>query len=190
MVAGDRCCSLDNKVWHFFYACVCVYLKNANKHRTLSLLLLASEIFIEQMKNTWGLLSSANQSCTRLLTHVHMDTHIDNSRATQTDAHIFPAQSVRHPLVFVFFKELLDLCWCPACYTGADITPLPCGVCGPCTYAEDKGAPEVTHTVEQRLRGHLRQSHNQANRALVVLVHSSRGKTLTILFSLLSGRMG
>ena len=75
------------------------------------------------------------------------------------------------------------------CY-GYDITPLPHGVLY--TYTGDSETPEVYHTAQQRLRGHLRQSHIQAGRAFYVpsLIGGFYGKTLTILSSLLWGEDG
>lgn len=74
------------------------------------------------------------------------------------------------------------------CY-GYDITTLPHGVLY--TYTGDSETPEVYHTAQRRLRGHLRQSHIQASRAFYVksLIRGFYGKTLTILSSLLWGRM-
>lgn len=56
----------------------------------------------------------------------------------------------------------------------------------------DSETPEVYRTAQQRLRGHLRRSHIQASRAFYVpsLVGGFYGKTLTILSSLLWGKMG
>lgn len=73
------------------------------------------------------------------------------------------------------------------CY-GYDITPVPHGVL--CAYMVDSKTLEVYHTAQQRLRGLLGQSHIQASAVFYVPPLPFYGKTLTILFSLLWGRVG
>lgn len=120
-----------------------------------------------------------------------MDIHIDNCMHAHTHTHIIPAVTpcLLHSSLPSFLLSCFKSCWtvlgfrwffvvlCTLCY-GYDITARPHGALY--TYTGDSKTLEVYHKAQQRLRGHLSQSHIQASRAFHVSSLPFYGKTLSI----------
>lgn len=132
---------------------------------------------------------ACTRKCTRTHTHTHIDAHTQFLLLLQVSS------------LSSFSLSCFKRCW-----TGLGLRWFLCGTRHSLlwlwhhtlphgalyTYTGDSETPEVYHTAQRRLKGHLRQSHIQAGRAFYVtsLIGGFYGKTLTILSSLLWGRMG